>query len=310
LPRERRGSSDQCPAGHSTVCHQDSRVRTAEFRGLVQELAGEKSHEARRTRDRKDLTRVAWLPGQISVRIGWARTARWTDTDQIMQRFCGVVGGWQGDLGAAANEPGLPHSQQREVLRALRNLVISASACVSVGTVPRLRHAFPTTPTSRRSVGSTVHRCRARHDLARGAPLGPDDGTISPWAVVALVPFAPDVVCEAIRHAIERLGVNGAEARTGFDASFNATFPERTHNPNGWVSPWKFGLNEGPIILMIENDISGLIWELFRTCPYAVRGLQRASTGGVRRRVVAWERLRQASRDNTGAAAERTRPAC
>ncbi len=116
--------------------------------------------------------------------------------------------------------------------------------------------------------------------LARGAPFGPDDGTLSPWAVVASLPFAPAVVCSAIRHAIERLALHNREKRDGFDASFNPTFPEKTRNPNGWVSAWKFGLNQGPIVLMIENHLSGLVWDLFRTCPYAVQGLRRAGFEG------------------------------
>ena len=36
--------------------------------------------------------------------------------------------------------------------------------------------------------------------LARGAPYGPDDGTIAPWAVVASLPFAPEIVMPAIRY--------------------------------------------------------------------------------------------------------------
>jgi hypothetical protein len=116
--------------------------------------------------------------------------------------------------------------------------------------------------------------------MARGAPLGPDDGTISPWAVVASLPFAPDVVCDAVHHAIERLALKDPEKQSGFDASFNPTFPEPTRHMTGWVSPWKFGLNEGPIIVMIENHLSGLVWSLFRTCPYALTGLRRAGFEG------------------------------
>jgi hypothetical protein len=115
--------------------------------------------------------------------------------------------------------------------------------------------------------------------VARGAPLGPDDGTIAPWAVVASLPFSPDVVCDAIHHAIERLALKGKEG-AGFDASFNPTFPESGRNPNGWVAPWKLGLNHGPIVLMIENHFSGLVWKLFRACPYAVSGLRRAGFVG------------------------------
>ena len=110
---------------------------------------------------------------------------------------------------------------------------------------------------------------------ARGAPFGPDDGTLSPWAVIASLPFAPEIVIPTVRHAIGRLDLK-THSRYGFDASFNPTYPETNGNPNGWVSPWIFGLNQGPIILMIENYQSGLIWKLMRKCPYIARGLQRA----------------------------------
>jgi hypothetical protein len=56
--------------------------------------------------------------------------------------------------------------------------------------------------------------------IARGAPFGPDDGTISPWAVVASLPFAPEIVIDTLRHAIERLGLK-RHSPYGFDASFN-----------------------------------------------------------------------------------------
>jgi hypothetical protein len=111
--------------------------------------------------------------------------------------------------------------------------------------------------------------------VARGAPFGPDDGTISPWAVIASLPFAPEIVIPTARHAIERLNLK-KHSRYGFDASFNPTFPETSRNPNGWVSPWIFGLNQGPIILMIENFQSGLIWNLVRKCPDITRGLMQA----------------------------------
>jgi hypothetical protein len=116
--------------------------------------------------------------------------------------------------------------------------------------------------------------------LARGAPDGPDDGTVSPWAVVASLPFAPEIVIDSIRHAIESLRLKGHNPY-GFDASFNPTFPERKHNPHGWVSPWVFGLNQGPIILMIENFQSRVVWDCMRTCPFISSGLRRLGfTGG------------------------------
>jgi len=116
--------------------------------------------------------------------------------------------------------------------------------------------------------------------IARGVPFGCDDGTISPWAVVASLPFEPEMILKTIRHAIEKLDLK-KYSDYGFDASFNPTFPHKGVNPNGWISPWQFGLNQGPIVIMIENFQSGLIWKTFKKCPYIIDGLKRAGfTGG------------------------------
>jgi hypothetical protein len=115
--------------------------------------------------------------------------------------------------------------------------------------------------------------------VARGAPYGPDDGTISPWAVVASLPFAPELVCATLHHAIDRLDVTDRGA-PGFDASFNSTFPKQRGKPHDWASPWRFGLNEGPIVMMIENHATELLWTLFRRVPYVVAGLRRADFRG------------------------------
>jgi len=110
---------------------------------------------------------------------------------------------------------------------------------------------------------------------ARGAPFGPDDGTISPWAVATSLPFAPEIVIKTMRHAIERLLLKG-HSPYGFDASFNPTFPDVRAESIGWVSPWIFGLNQGPIILMIENFESELIWKTVKKCSCIVKGLRAA----------------------------------
>ena len=115
--------------------------------------------------------------------------------------------------------------------------------------------------------------------LARGAPLGPDDGTVAPWAVVASLPFAPEIVLPALRYFVDTLHLEEPH-EYGFKATFNATYPVPSGNEYGWVSPWNFGLNQGPIVLMIENHRSGLIWDLMRRCPYILTGLRRAGFRG------------------------------
>ncbi len=114
---------------------------------------------------------------------------------------------------------------------------------------------------------------------ARGVPFGPDDGTISPWAVVASLPFASDIVLQAIRYFIDEFGLKAKEDY-GFEASFNFTFIDKKKKKDKWVSPWIFGLNQGPVILMIENYSSQLIWNLTKKCVYIRNGLLNAGFSG------------------------------
>lgn len=111
--------------------------------------------------------------------------------------------------------------------------------------------------------------------LARGAPYGPDDGTLSPWAVAASLPFAPEIVLPTLRYFSEEVELEQDEGY-GFRATFNPCFPTKSGNSFGWVSPWYYGLNQGPIVLMIENFRSDLVWRLMRNCSYLVDGLRRA----------------------------------
>ncbi len=115
--------------------------------------------------------------------------------------------------------------------------------------------------------------------VARGAPDGPDDGTLAPWAVVASLPFAPEIVLPAIKHFTDEVKLERPDSY-GFKATFNPTFPVASNHASGWVSPWNFGLNQGPIVLMIENQRTGLVWQLARQCPYIVQGLRRAGFRG------------------------------
>jgi hypothetical protein len=132
--------------------------------------------------------------------------------------------------------------------------------------------------------------------LARGVPFGPDDGTISPWAVVSSLPFAPDIVIPTIAY-FDRMELR-IDNPYGFKATYNPTYPVKTSNKYGWVSPWHFGINQGPIVLMIENYRSGMLWDLMRGCGYIRDGLRRADFQG------GW--LAQADQDH---AAPRAQPA-
>src|SRR3546814_6212222 len=97
---------------------------------------------------------------------------------------------------------------------------------------------------------------------ARGVPYGPDDGTLSPPAVLACLPFTPDLALDALGTMCRRHPEIVNEQ--GFTSGFNADL--RDGDGRVWVSPGLFGLDQGIIVLMIENHRSGLPWRLMRGC--------------------------------------------
>ena len=114
---------------------------------------------------------------------------------------------------------------------------------------------------------------------ARGAPFGPDDGTVAPWVVLASLPFAPEIVIPTVR-AMGKLDL-GMTKRYGFKPSFNQTYTVPDSPTGWWVTPYHFGIDQGPVALMIENYRTGLIWNIIRRSPYITTGLRRAGfTGG------------------------------
>ena len=112
---------------------------------------------------------------------------------------------------------------------------------------------------------------------ARGVPFGPDDGTLAGWAVLASLPFAPDVVLSTVRAMCRRYPEMFSDDRyaSGFNPGLIAA------EGKYWVSAGHYGLDQGIVATMIENHRSQLIWGLMRKCPYVVDGLRRAGfTGG------------------------------
>jgi hypothetical protein len=130
-------------------------------------------------------------------------------------------------------------------------------------------------PATRRINGRTL---RFFDYVARAIPYGPDDGTLAPWAVVGSLPFAPEVVLPSLK----RINKNYPDmtSKYGFKCSYNPTFTSSGRKAKGWVSQGYYGLDQGPIVMMIENYRSGLLWRLMRRCPYIVNGLRRAGFRG------------------------------
>ncbi len=111
---------------------------------------------------------------------------------------------------------------------------------------------------------------------ARGVPYGPDDGTLSAPAVLASLPFEPDIALEGVRSMLLRYPQILTDGR--FASAFNPSLALADGAP--WVSAGHYGLDQGIVLMMIENHRSGFIWQLMRACPYLVDGLRRAGFRG------------------------------
>jgi hypothetical protein len=110
---------------------------------------------------------------------------------------------------------------------------------------------------------------------ARGVPYGPDDGTLSCAAVLGSLPFAPEIVLPAVRSMIGRYPE--MRPRHQLASGFNPSVTD----PDGraWVSH-HYGLDQGLVVMMIENHRTQLIWRLMRDCPHVASGLRRAGFRG------------------------------
>lgn len=110
----------------------------------------------------------------------------------------------------------------------------------------------------------------------RGAPFGPDDGTLVPWAALACLPFEPVAACAALDHIGARYP--GVLKHGRFPGGFNPSLPGE--GPEGWIDDRVVGLDQGLVVMMIENWRSRFVWQLTRSVPAVRRGLMRAGFEG------------------------------
>jgi len=92
-----------------------------------------------------------------------------------------------------------------------------------------------------------------------------DDGTIAPYGPLSSLPFAPEIVIPTIRSINEKMG-DKIWGRYGYYDSFNLTA--------GWVNDDFIGIDQGPMLIMIENFRTGLVWNYVMNDPVIQKGLQ------------------------------------
>ncbi|QCR22248.1 glucoamylase family protein [Pontibacter sp. SGAir0037] len=93
-----------------------------------------------------------------------------------------------------------------------------------------------------------------------------DLGVISPTAALSSYPYTPKESMQVIRHLYEDLG-DKMWGKYGFYDAYSLK--------ENWNPPRYLGIDQGPIVVMIENQRSGLLWDLFMSCPEVQSGLKK-----------------------------------
>jgi hypothetical protein len=93
-----------------------------------------------------------------------------------------------------------------------------------------------------------------------------DLGTISPTAALSAFPYTPAYSMKALKHFYYDLG-DKIWSEYGFVDAFNET--------KNWVAQSHLAIDQGPIVAMIENYRTGLLWSLFMSCPEVQMGLKK-----------------------------------
>lgn len=93
-----------------------------------------------------------------------------------------------------------------------------------------------------------------------------DNGTISPTAALSSLPYAPQEVMQTLRHFLSEHG----ERIWGHYGFFDAFCEQQDWYANTYLS-----IDQGPIVVMMENHRTGLLWKLFMSVPEVQAGLRR-----------------------------------
>ncbi|NVO84063.1 glucoamylase family protein [Hymenobacter terrestris] len=91
-----------------------------------------------------------------------------------------------------------------------------------------------------------------------------DLGVISPTAAISAMPYTPEFSMQALRHFYDDKG-DSLWGEYGFVDAFS-----EQHN---WYAKSYLAIDQGPIVSMIENHRTGLLWKLFMSSPDVQRGL-------------------------------------
>lgn len=105
-----------------------------------------------------------------------------------------------------------------------------------------------------------------------------DDGTIAPTAAGGSIPFAPEECIDALATMRSKYGRKIYD-KYGFHDAFNLSIKHKD-GTSGWVDQDYLGIDQGPILIQLENYQNHLVWDLMKKNKYIVSGLKKAGFSG------------------------------
>jgi len=101
-----------------------------------------------------------------------------------------------------------------------------------------------------------------------------DDGTIAPTAVGGSVPFAPEICLPALEAMHKNYG-DKIYSKYGFIDAFNLSLPHKDGTA-GWADSDYLGIDQGPILIQLQNYRNRFVWDLMKKNKYITAGLKKA----------------------------------
>lgn len=105
-----------------------------------------------------------------------------------------------------------------------------------------------------------------------------DDGTIAPTAAGGSIAFTPQISEKALEYMWNE-HYHNLIGEYGFKDAFNLTYKD-PNNSTGWFDVDYLGIDQGPILLQIQNHETEMIWKLMKRNPYIINGLRKAGFSG------------------------------
>lgn len=93
-----------------------------------------------------------------------------------------------------------------------------------------------------------------------------DHGTITPTAALSAIVYTPEQSMKALKHFYYDMG-DKIWGEYGFTDAFNES--------QNWYAKSYLAIDQGPVIVMMENYRTGLLWNLFMSCPEIKTGLKK-----------------------------------